>query len=281
MHILLRLPTHKKVATESKPLNAQKGSTCWYYASRLVREFHHLTSHWNPDADSQVEKAISGVRKFETKIDAVLEKIGDRVPNERELAAIKGILDDLMKDRPIPAREWAEKIKEFYANTPRKGRDQLFDLLRTWNSYSKLGASTSEGIWEKYGFKFQDGDMDANTLSLRIWCWGPLLASGDFCTSGQGERDVSLAGRATVRHTTAFVAGDHVIVLCGVGILDDAAAVFYHDPNDPAVCRSMPYATYSARRNRSARIGMISCGEFNCVHITDSTVIGTGDVVRK
>ena len=281
MIILLKLPTHKRVAAnETKPLNAQKGPTCWYYASRLVREFHQLTSHWNPDANAEVEKAISNVRKFETRFDLILDKVGDRVPKETELNGIKGLLDDLMP-KPIPVPEWLQMVKDFYAGGVQKGRDQLFDLMTTWNRFSKLGTSTSEGIWAKYGFTFQDGDMDPNTLSLRVWSWGPLLASGEFCAGKHGESEVSLAGDVTVRLTTQFESGDHVIVLCGVGILGERAAVFYHDPNYPAVCRAMYYDTYEARRNKKARLGMIPCRELNCHHVENGMVLNLSHIVKK
>jgi hypothetical protein len=272
MIILLKMPKNKlSKGHHVTSLSVQKGPTCWYYAARMAREFHHMTYHWNQGANQELEQKISAVRKYETKFDQIFKNIGNRALKPPEAAKLKGILDDLMPTK-MPDEDWEALLKEAYAKDPKAGHRTVSDLIYAWNRTRNLGVATSEDIWSKYGFRFQDADMTANTLSLRIWSWGPLLASGAFCSVGKGA-SISLAGKATVSLTKEFRTDDHVITLCGVGVIDSKSVIFYHDPNDPEECCAMEYDAYQAQRNKNTRLAMLTCGEFNCKHVTDSYVI--------
>jgi hypothetical protein len=287
--ILLRIPVTKKVVAGTKPMNAQKGDTCWYYAARLVREYHGMTYSWIPEASltestrpaRQIERSISAVRKFETDLGVYMDtqvKLWAKKPDPGQVDALYDLLRRSGAQN-LPAKsDLVEFINENYEEVTNfaEAHQALYDYLKTWNSYASIGASTVTGIWAKYGFLFQDAsDLTAIGLAILIGQYGPLTVAGTFLDADgaiASDQTVSFAGKVNVARVTDFSTGDHAIAVCGVAYdCDDEATplVFYHDPNEPTILAATSFTKFKGRLNAKVGLGYLPCGSKPCAHRVD------------
>jgi len=286
--ILLRVPTTKKVATGTRTINEQKGDTCWYYAARLVREYHGMTYSWIQDANltqtdrnaRRIERSISEVRKIETELGAYMDrniKLWAKKPAANHVAALYNLLCRSGSNNLPSKIDFENFIEDNYneATDFTKAHGALYDYVKTWNAFVRVGASTSTAILAKYGFLFHDAsDLTAIGLALVIGQYGPLVVAGSYLDADgaiASDRTISFADKVAVALVTNFGTDSHAIALCGVAYSgsDATPLVFYHDPNEPTVLAATSFARFKSQLNAESGLGYLPCGSMPCAHRVD------------
>jgi hypothetical protein len=239
-------------------MKSQKGPTCWYYAARLVREFHGKTYKWNPQMDDtearKTEKAISDIRKSHTKIDDHFRQIkgASTAPAVGEAAGkLFDYLENLTRNdvnlqfrlfhlvpqlsgkvsdsHQTPKGEFVVEMRKAYQQM---SLDQFSATLRTQLLNATLSLEEWGEVYGRYGFqstKLADYN-NLKALTQLLGNVGPMVAIGEYALNnyeGWDEHDMLAVSWFQNKvdflyrdeSEIGFLNGAHAVVICGTATL--------------------------------------------------------------
>jgi len=256
-----------------REVSAQKGPTCWYYAARLIREFHDQTYKWNSIYDNtpgrQTEQEISAIRKMQTQLDQLLGELRRSESNidvgaragklfdvlqmqagknsnfrqrvEKEFPQLAGKVQDTKQS---PKGEFVAQVRQVFA---KKELDGFSDRLWSAAIFGTLSTNDWRDIFARYGFKGTAlktvGDIQG--LRTAIEQFGPLLCIGNYALTNYSTMGnmIEVGWQANKvdfdyvdKSLLSLQQGLHAIVVCGVAVGRDDPSLqiaVYKDPNRP------------------------------------------------
>lgn len=236
-----------------REMSAQKGPTCWYYAARLIREFHDQTYKWSSTYDNtnerRVEQRISAIRKSQTQLDDLLTRLRQSTTMQ-DVSERAGQLFDVLEDKahndpnfrqriaqnfpqvtglvrnPVqtPKGEFVTEVRRYFSG---RRLEELSNQLWLDAIFGTLAVNDWRDIYAQYGFRSVAlnslGDIQGVRAALETH--GPLLCVGHYAMQNYSTiGNMIEVGWSTNKLDFDYVDSDHLalqnglhaIVLCGV-----------------------------------------------------------------
>jgi hypothetical protein len=227
---------------------AQRGPTCWYYATKMVLKFHEKLDPLAGDLYKNM-KALSLLRKLVTQhgtgTELHLRHIPEAVARYREeyelknreqatrevvLRSVRTKLSDPSTTRDV---ELMQRKAIALENAGKLAAGRL-DILKRFDALA-MSLPPAKGDWTmEYARAFfprelfeeipyQQGKLtDRTVIHDLLRRWGPLIVCGDLLSAVPSHGEI-------YHEVTAFQDGKHAILLTGIDT--HSGMVEYRDPN--------------------------------------------------
>jgi len=262
---------------------AQRGPTCWYYASKMLLKFHHKLDDKGDDVYEEF-KTLHEVRKVMTESgDKSAETITEEL--KRRAKSMDGYIRAIQvlegKQSLNPSQQ--ESLDFLRAASPAERKQRILEAIKKLDEQcnkdlSRLNLLTSfvpNGGFNKVNKEQYDSAEKVLDLLQR---WGPFYTGGTVVAERKNINATGkLAGTTQIVNVTEFKStGSHAIVVVGAG--DNI--VYYKDPHNTNQIRSMDMATFHKGLDVDASdfLIAINCWDgwnydlANCVHTRTQTV---------